>query len=339
MTEPLIELQNVSITFKSGSALRRRPGVQAVVHVSMELNEGNLVALVGESGCGKTTLGRLVAGLLRPTEGAVLYQGQNLSTLNREQFREYRRSVQMVHQDSFAALNPMRTIFQTISAPLQRHGLARGRREARRQVAELLEQMGLTPPDQFLDKYPHQLSGGQRQRVVLARAMTVQPQLIVADEPVSMVDVSLRLSLLDLMAQMNQQMRIALLYITHDLSTARYLAHAGRLAVMYLGSLVEYGPLGKVLEHPRHPYLQVLLSAVPVPDPKLARSRKPLPLRSPEMPDPTKPPSGCRFHPRCPYAEEICSQEVPRLRPMDDRFDDRFIACHLAKRIPEWHLL
>lgn len=333
MPEPLIELRDVSVTFRRQAFLRRRPGVQAVVHAFLTLEEGDLVALVGESGCGKTTLGRVIAGLIRPTSGQILYRGQDIWHLDPDQFRDYRRSVQLVHQDSFAALNPVRTIFQSLSAPLHQYGQARGWREARSQVAELLERVGLTPPDQFLDKYPHQLSGGQRQRVVLARAMTVRPALIVADEPVSMVDVSLRLSLLDLMAQLNREMGIAFLYITHDLATARYLARAGTLAVMYLGKLVETGPLGDVLAAPRHPYLQVLLSAVPVPDPRLARARRQLPLRSLEMPDATQPPPGCRFHPRCPYAETICEQEIPLLRELTD---SHLVACHFAEEIPVW---
>ncbi len=334
MPPPLIELRDVSVTFRRRALLRRQPEVQAVVHASLRLEPGMLVALVGESGCGKTTLGRVIAGLIRPTHGQVLYHGQDIWHLDKERFRAYRRSVQLVHQDSFAALNPMRTIFQSLSAPLRRHGLARGHRDARARAAELLAQVGLTPPEQFLDKYPHQLSGGQRQRVVLARTMTVRPQLIVADEPVSMVDVSLRLSLLDLMARLNREMGIAFLYITHDLATARYLAQTGVLAVMYLGELVEMGPLAEVLAAPRHPYLQVLLSAVPVPDPRLARSRQQLPLRSPDMPDATQPPPGCRFHPRCPYAEARCEEEIPLLRELER---DHWVACHLAERIPAWN--
>lgn len=333
MPQPLIELRDVSVTFRRRALLRRQPGVQAVVRASLRLEDRAMLALVGESGCGKTTLARVIAGLIRPTRGQVLYRGQDIWRLSGDAFREYRRSVQLVHQDSFAALNPMRTIFESLSAPIRRHGLARGRRQARLLAAEMLERMGLTPPDQFLDKYPHQLSGGQRQRVVLARALVVRPQLIIADEPVSMVDVSLRLSLLDLMAQVNREMSIAFLYITHDLATARYLARRGTLAVMYLGKLVETGPLAEVLAAPRHPYLQVLLSAVPVPDPRLARSRQQLPLRSLEMPDPTQPPPGCRFHPRCPYAEARCEEEIPLLRELER---DHFVACHFVEKIPAW---
>jgi len=334
MTEPIIELKDVNMTFKRGWLLRRSQ-VQAVVKASLDIKEGEILALVGESGCGKTTLGKVMAGLLKPTSGEVLYKGKDIWSMNREEFWEYRRNAQIVHQDSYAALNPVRTIYHTLSAPLLRHRLARGRREAREKAAELLQLMGLTPPEDFLDKYPHQLSGGMRQRVVLARAVSLRPKLIVADEPVSMIDVSLRLSILDLMNSLNERFGIAFLYITHDLATARYFVKGGRIAVMYLGQLVETGALGEVIGRPRHPYLQALLSAVPVPDPKKAREKRPLPLRSLEFPDPTKPPSGCRFHPRCPYAEDICAQEIPVLRPLDGRL----IACHLAEGIPEWHLL
>lgn len=332
MNGPLISMQNISICFQKG-IFRRRTEVRAVDSVSLDIAPGEIVALVGESGCGKTTIGKALAGLHRPTEGKVLYQGQDIWKLGRQAFSEYRRDVQLVHQDSFAALNPVLTIVQSLSAPLQRYGLVPAGRTVRSVVGEYLEMVELTPADQFLDKYPHQLSGGQRQRVILARALSVKPKLIIADEPVSMVDVSLRLALLNLMARMNRDMGVAFAYITHDLATARYLAGKGRIVVMYLGGMVELGPLGDVLERPRHPYLQALLSAVPVPDPLLARARKMLPLRSLEMPDPTNPPPGCRFHPRCPYAEGLCGETVPGLQPEGNGC---MVACHLKERIPLW---
>lgn len=328
-----MELKDVSMIFENKSGLfapKRKVG--AVVGVNMQLNPGEILAVVGESGCGKTTIGKMVTGLFKPTSGNVMFMGKDIWSLKGRDFFEYRRSVQMVHQDSYAALNPARTIYQSLSAPLFRHKLAKDKGEARERLEELFTMVGLTPPEQFLDKYPHQLSGGQRQRILLARALSVQPKLIVADEPVSMVDVSLRISLLDLMADMNKRFNIAFIYITHDLATARYIASHGRIAVMYLGKIVETGNLNRILAEPKHPYLQALLSAVPIPDPQVARAMKPLPLKSLDMPDPANPPTGCRFNPRCPYAEAICEQKEPPLINVGDEL----IACHLVERIPKW---
>lgn len=337
MSEPLVELQDICVTFGGGGLVRKRPGVEAVVKVNLRIAEGEILALVGESGCGKTTLGRVVAGLQKPTSGRMLYRGQDIQAMDHRSWRDYRLGVQIVHQDSFAALNPVRTILHSLTAPLRRHKLAKNNAEARQKAAELLTIIGLTPPELFLDdKYPHQLSGGQRQRVVLARALAVQPRLIVADEPVSMVDVSLRLDILNLMASLNEQFGIAFIYITHDLATARYFARKGRIAVMYLGQIVEVGPLGQVLESPRHPYLQALLAAVPVPDPNIARQRRELPLRSLDLPDPANAPPGCRFHTRCPYWEDICTREIPPLELIEA---DHYVACHLVRSIPAWHPL
>lgn len=333
MGEPLVELKDISVTFGGDGLFRKRRGVEAVVNANLQLDRGEIMALVGESGCGKTTLGRVVTGLQKPTSGQMLYRGRDIWAMDRGTWREYRLGVQIVHQDSFAALNPVRTILHSLSAPLRRHGLAKSRAEARQKAAELLTIMGLTPPEMFLDKYPHQLSGGQRQRVVLARAMAVRPKVIVADEPVSMIDVSLRLAILNLMASLNEEFGITFIYITHDLATARYFAQQGHIAVMYLGQLVELGPLGKVLENPRHPYLQALLTAVPVPDPDVARQHQELPLRSLDLPDASDAPSGCRFHTRCPYWQDVCTREIPLLEPIEE---DHYVACHLVRSIPSW---
>ncbi len=334
---PLMQFKDLSVTFTSGGGFfKPRREVRAVTHADLTIDQGDIVALVGESGCGKTTVGRTMVGLQRPTDGEVVYNGQNVWNMDAEQFNAYRLGVQIVHQDSFAALNPVRTIFQTLRAPLQRHGIAGNDREAWQKAAELLSIMGLTPPELFLDdKYPHQLSGGQRQRVVLARAVSVEPKLIVADEPVSMVDVSLRLALLDLMARLNEELGIAFLYITHDLATARYFAQKGRIVVMYLGQIIETGDLDDVLQHPRHPYLQALLTAVPIPDPELTRIYRELPLRSMDLPDPASAPPGCRFHPRCPHWQEICTQTQPHLEPTPQS-EKHQVACHFFREIPEW---
>jgi oligopeptide/dipeptide ABC transporter ATP-binding protein len=335
MTQPLIELQDAQVTFKKGGMIRRilakTEGVEAVSDVSLQIQPGEILALVGESGCGKTTLGRVITGLQALTSGQVLWKGQDIRDMNRRESMNYRLGVQIVHQDSFAALNPVRTILQTLSAPLHKFTEADRPHEIRESASHLLQTMGLTPPEIFLDKYPHQLSGGQRQRVVLARAMAAEPQLIVADEPVSMVDVSLRLSLLNLMSDLNEAQGLAFLYITHDLATARYFAQHGRIVVMYLGNMAEVGPLDHVLQNARHPYLQALLSAVLVPDPKVSRQKRELPLTSLELPDPAQPPPGCRFHTRCPHMREICVQERPKLEPTFE--SNHFVACHRWKEI------
>lgn len=329
----LLELKNVSIEFQRNSGFfRKKRNVKAVSNVNLEVKPGEILAVVGESGCGKTTIGKMIAGIYKPTSGQVLFDGKDIWNLSKREYYEYRKSVQMVHQDSYAALNPARTIFQSLSAPLLHYKLVKNTEDARSKLEELLTLVGLTPTEQFLDKYPHQLSGGQRQRILLARAISVRPRLIVADEPVSMVDVSLRISLLDLMADMNKKFNIAFIYITHDLATARYIASNGRIAVMYLGKIVEVGNLKQILSRPRHPYLQALLSAVPIPDPRISRNVKPLPLKSPDMPDPANPPAGCRFNPRCPYAERMCAQEEPILNELDGEM----VACHMIERIPDW---
>ncbi len=295
------------------------------------IDRGDIVTLVGESGCGKTTLGKAIAGLVKPTSGSILYKGKDITRLNRSEYMEYRRSVQIVHQDPFSSLNPTKTVFQTLSVALKRWGIAKRRNELIEKVSELLELVGLTPPEDFLNKYPHQLSGGQRQRVVIARAISVKPELIVADEPITMIDVSLRIGILDLMLELQRKLGTAYLFITHDFGAARYFAAKGGgvIAVMYLGNIVEVGPAEEVIHNPQHPYTKVLMSAVPVPDPELSRKKKPIKLRSLDIPSPLNPPPGCKFHTRCPYMFDKCSKEVPRLLEVKK---NHWVACHLYTR-------
>lgn len=333
--KPLLQLQNVSVTFEKRSGMFKKPTkVGAVVNVSLDINPGQIVALVGESGCGKTTTGNVITGLLKPTEGNMLFNGIDVAKMNKTEWNDFRNSVQMVQQDSYAALNPMRTIYQSLSAPILHKKIVKNDEEARVKVAELLKTVELTPPEQFIDKYPHQLSGGQRQRILMARALSLSPKIIVADEPVSMIDVSLRIAILNLMSNLNKTMGIAFVYITHDLATARYIAQNGKIAVMYLGQMVEHGYVKEVIPEPKHPYLQALLSAVPIPDPWIAKSKRLLPLKSLEMPDVTNPPKGCRFNPRCPYAVEECESKEPELRLCGKRL----VSCHRVEEVPEWKI-
>ncbi|MEG2295174.1 MAG: ABC transporter ATP-binding protein [Oscillospiraceae bacterium] len=332
----LLKVQNLCLDFKSNGEIfkRKKTVVGAVVDVSFNIQQGEIMALVGESGCGKTTIGKTIAGLFEPTSGDIIYKGKSYHKMNINEKNDFRREVQMVHQDAYAALNPSRTIFNSLKDPMLKHKIVKTTEQSHQKLLDLFQLVGLTPAEQFIEKYPHQLSGGQRQRVLLARALSVNPKLIVADEPVSMVDVSLRISLLDLMSKMNKELDISFIYITHDLATARYIGQQGKIGVMYLGKLVETGDLNEVLKNPRHPYLQALISAIPVPDLKISRTGRNLPLKSLEMPNPANPPKGCRFNPRCIYAKTVCEQEEPQLL---DAQNGGLAACHLEKEIPNWN--
>lgn len=328
--EPLVEIKDVSVTFKMGG-FRRKSYVHALSDVSLSLADGEILAVVGESGCGKSTLGRVALHLIKPTSGQVFYMGKDVWRMKRKESKKIRSIGQIVHQDSYASLNPVRTVFQTLSAPLLHYGIKR--KKLKEEVYSLLQFIGVIPPEYFLNKFPHHLSGGQRQRIVFARSTIPKPKFIVTDEPVSMIDASLRLSILDLMMKLNEKLGIAFLYITHDLATARYIARRGKVAVIYLGRIVEMGKLDDVFQKPLHPYFQALLVAAPIPDPKLARKKKVLPLKSMELPSADNLPSGCSFHPRCPYAEEICIRERPILKEYES---NHRAACHLVGYIPEW---
>ncbi len=324
----LIEARNLVRMFGA-----RRERVTAVDGVSFGIREGEVVCLVGESGCGKTTTGKMIAGLLKPTAGQVLYTEKPVWTPRGdrgEDFKKFRLGVQIIHQDPYASLNPSHTIYQILSAPLLHHKFAANTREALDRVIELLTTVGLSPVEDFLYKYPHQLSGGQRQRVSVARALTVNPRFIVADEAVSMVDVSIRVGLLNMMADLKRELGVTYLFITHDLAVAKFFAWEGRIAVMYVGSIVEFASTPQLINDPLHPYSKALLAAVPEADPELTRSKQRVELRSQDIPSLLALPSGCRFHPRCPYFEPgLCDVERPELLPVGN---NRQVACHIAAR-------
>ena len=325
MAEPLLTLDAVSQVFRT-----RQGEVRAVDDVSLDFRPGQVVCLVGESGSGKTTAAKMAAGLRRPTSGEVRYGGQDIWRMQKDQLRTYRRAVQYIHQDPYASLNPVHTVFDTLAAPLRHHGLVSGRAEAVRRIAELLVQVDLTPPESFLSKYPHQLSGGQRQRVSVARALTLGPRLIVADEATSMLDVSIRVSLLNMLAHLREGLGVGFLFITHDLAIAKYFAWHGHIAVMYLGRVVEYGETPTIINAPRHPYTQALLNAIPEPDPDLTRRRERLPLRNVDSASLLRIPAGCSFHPRCPRFEAgLCDVLRPELSPLRE---DHAAACHVVAR-------
>jgi len=293
--------------------------VHAVDGVSFELRAGETMALVGESGCGKSTVGRLVLRLLDATAGQVWFDGRELMGMPQPQLRAKRRELQMIFQDPYSSLNPRMTVEQTLTEPLALHGLASGRHHER--AAELLDQVGLAP--QYLQRYPHEFSGGQRQRIGIARALAGEPRLIVCDEAVSALDVSIQAQIVNLLQDLQRELDLAYVFIAHDLAVVKHIA--SHVAVMYLGKIVEYADKPSLFAQPRHPYTQALLSAIPVPEPGARRERM---LLQGDVPNPIDPPSGCRFRTRCPYARERCTQEEPLLRG-----DGHATACHFWEEI------
>lgn len=319
----LLEVQNLKVHFpiRQGLFSRVRHHVRAVDDVSFDVAPGETVGLVGESGCGKTTLGRAVIRLLEPTAGKILFEGEDLTHLEGEALRQKRRHFQMIFQDPYGSLNPRMTVGEIVGEALDIHRLTPTPEARRQRIEQLLQQVGLDRAHVL--RYPHEFSGGQRQRIGIARALAVEPKLIVCDEPVSALDVSVQAQVINLLQDLQKQLGVAYLFVAHDLAVVEHISQ--RILVMYLGRVVETASSKTLIAQPKHPYTQALISAVPEVDPASKRSRI---LLSGDVPSPIHPPSGCPFHPRCPVAEARCKVEVPALREIDP---GHFAACHLAK--------
>ncbi|MDJ0270817.1 MAG: ABC transporter ATP-binding protein [Aigarchaeota archaeon] len=323
----LLKVSDLRIWYPVQKGIFSRLGyVKAVDGVSFSLNERETLALVGESGSGKTTLGRATLGLIKPTAGHIIFDGKDLTKItDKKQLMEFRRKTAMIFQDPFSSLSPTFPVFRILEEPLIIHGV-KSKEERVNIVYRALELVKLQPVELFAAKYPHMLSGGQRQRVAIARALILGPKYVVADEPVSMLDASVRVEILYLLRELQEKLGLAFLYITHDIATAKYFSH--KIAVMYAGKIVEYGETREVLRNPIHPYTQALISTLPDPDPK-NRFRMMVVIKG-EPPNLMNPPSGCRFHPRCPFANEKCSTEEPFLREINE---GHFVSCHYAGEV------
>ena len=330
--KPVLIVDNLSVRFPIGSGLVRRAKgyVKAVNSVSFVINQGETLGLVGESGSGKTTIGRAIVRVNDPHEGSILLDGDELVGLSPKEMRPLRRKVQMVFQDPYSSLDPRQTVRQILVEPLVTHNLPLTNAQGEDRVAELLNLVGLDPA--FASRYPHQFSGGQRQRIGIARALAVEPDLIICDEPISALDVSIQAQVVNLLESLKKRLGIAYLFIAHDLAVVRHISD--RVAVMYLGGIVELTTSTALYENPRHPYTRALLSAVPVPDSAVEKARKRIILQG-DIPSPTNMPTGCSFHTRCPLRTmlgnpEICSTERPELKIYPSKKDDHQVACHFA---------
>ncbi|MFN4171648.1 MAG: ABC transporter ATP-binding protein [Pseudorhodobacter sp.] len=331
-TEPqdLLRVTGLKKHFPVTSGVFRRVvgHVRAVEDVTLTIRQGETLALVGESGCGKSTAGRLLLRLIEATDGEVIFDGQDVRRLDRSALRALRRNMQIIFQDPFSSLNPRMRVRQLIAEPLVFHGLARGAAEVGAEVDRLMNIVGLSPSHR--DKFPHQFSGGQRQRIGIARALAVRPKFVVCDEPISALDVSIQAQVLNLLSELQRDFGLTYLFISHDLSVVRYVSD--RVAVMYLGRIVELAETAALFEEPRHPYTAALLSAIPVPDPSIERKGRV--ILTGDVPSPSNPPPGCPFHPRCTFAQDVCRRDVPALRTVA-RGSGRAgeVACHLADEL------
>ena len=319
-TTPILEVKDLKKHFPVRKGLLRRTvgHVYAVDGISFSIGEGETLGLVGESGCGKSTAGRAVLRLIEPTSGRIAMTGRDITRLPKKELRPYRRQMQIVFQDPFSSLNPRMTAGDIVGEPLLVHGMGRGK-ERREQVSALFERVGLRPAQMI--NYPHQFSGGQRQRIGIARALALGPKLIVGDEPVSALDVSIQAQVINLLQDLQRERKLSYLFISHNLAVVEHISH--RIAVMYLGRIVEYADTRSIFTRPQHPYTEALLSAVPVPDPSVKREKR---LVQGDVPSPVNPPAGCHFHTRCPYAVARCKTESPSLREIAP---GHHVSCHL----------
>lgn len=324
-TEPLLEIRDVKKYFYAdGFKVGNRSCVKAVDGFSLDIFEGENVGLVGESGCGKSTLGRTILNLYPATSGTIKYRGTNIEGLSFKRMRPYRKELQMIFQDPYASLNPRRTIFQSMEEPLELFGIG-DKTERREKVIEILNEVGIG--SEHLDKFPHEMSGGQRQRIAIARSIILDPKFIVADEPVSALDVSVRSQVLNIMRKLQEMYNLSYMFISHDLSVVRYLCD--KVVVMYLGKMVECADKTELFDHPTHPYSRALLSAIPIPD--VHRKTERIILEG-DLPNPANPPTGCVFHTRCRYATELCKTECPALKELNSNHK---VACHYAEKFYE----
>ncbi len=323
MSDTILEVKNLKMYFDVSKAFQAKKYVKAVDDISFSIKRGETLGLVGESGCGKSTLGRCIVRIYDPTEGSIIFNGVDIATKKNKELKDYRKASQMIFQDPYSSLDPRMTVGEIIREPMDIHKIYDTKEERTKRVQELLQIVGLKPD--HIRRYPHEFSGGQRQRIGIARALALNPEFIVCDEPISALDVSIQAQVINLLEKIQKEMDVAYLFIAHDLSMVKHISD--RIGVMYLGRIVELGESDDLYSNPLHPYTRALLSSVPIPDPKIAKTKKRIVLEG-ELPSPINPPSGCTFRLRCPHATERCANEVPKLT----KVGTREVACFLYER-------